>query len=181
MTQQELQGFFLKTVPFQCEVTFWLTQHYHLHNLIQIKLQIFALIAFKDCLPLWSKVGKISKNKKKKLKKKQKRQAELLERRMLEIEALEREAEKREERAKEEGEKEDNDNDNDASSVAVPPSPQQLGPSMAPGESDEDDDDEDDGEDDEEEGDLERPVRLTNHTCESREQSGAAQVMGWFY
>uniref|UniRef100_A0A674MV77 non-specific serine/threonine protein kinase n=1 Tax=Takifugu rubripes TaxID=31033 RepID=A0A674MV77_TAKRU len=112
------------------------------------------------------RVGKISKNKKKKLKKKQKRQAELLERRMLEIEALEREAEKREERAKEEGEKEDNDTD--PSSVAVPPSPQQLGPSMAPGESDEDDDDEEDGEDDEEEGgELERPVRLTNHTCES--------------
>lgn len=170
MTQQELQGFFIKAVPFQYEVTFWLTQHYHFHNLIQIRLQIFTLIAFNDCLPLWSKVGKISKNKKKKLKKKQKRQAELLERRMLEIEALEREAEKREERAKEEGEKEDNDND--PSSAAVLPSPQQLGPSMAPGESDEDDDDEEDGEDDEEEGgELERPVRLTNHTCESHEQS----------
>uniref|UniRef100_A0A674N481 non-specific serine/threonine protein kinase n=1 Tax=Takifugu rubripes TaxID=31033 RepID=A0A674N481_TAKRU len=121
------------------------------------------------------RVGKISKNKKKKLKKKQKRQAELLERRMLEIEALEREAEKREERAKEEGEKEDNDTD--PSSVAVPPSPQQLGPSMAPGESDEDDDDEEDGEDDEEEGgELERPVRLTNHTCESCEQSVRARA-----
>lgn len=48
MTQQELQGFSIKTVPFQCDRTFWLTQHYHVHNLIQIRLQIFALIAFND-------------------------------------------------------------------------------------------------------------------------------------
>uniref|UniRef100_A0A8D3C256 non-specific serine/threonine protein kinase n=1 Tax=Scophthalmus maximus TaxID=52904 RepID=A0A8D3C256_SCOMX len=104
-------------------------------------------------------VGKISKNKKKKLKKKQKRQAELLERRMLEIEALEREAEKKEERAKEGGEK---------GALEHNPSPPPIGPSMALGESDEDDDDEEDGEDEEEEaGERERPIRLTNHTCES--------------
>uniref|UniRef100_A0A8C4NVS1 non-specific serine/threonine protein kinase n=1 Tax=Dicentrarchus labrax TaxID=13489 RepID=A0A8C4NVS1_DICLA len=111
-------------------------------------------------------VGKISKNKKKKLKKKQKRQAELLERRMLEIEALEREAEKREEKAKEGGEK--GEHEHNLSSPLQPPPPQ-LGPSMALGESDEDDDDdEEDGEDEEEEGgERERPIRLTNHTCES--------------
>lgn len=100
---------------------------------------------------------------------------------MLEIEALEREAEKREERAKEEGEKEESEHD--PSSLAVPPSPQQLGPSMAPGESDEDDDEEEDGEDEEEEGgEQERPVRLTNYTCEWHEHqcSGVALLMVWF-
>lgn len=118
---------------------------------------------FASPVPL-SQVGKISKNKKKKLKKKQKRQAELLERRMLEIEALEREAEKKEERAKEEGEKEANEH-NPAS--PLPPA-LQLGPTMAVGESDEEDEDEEDGDDDEEEGgERERPIRLTNHTCES--------------
>lgn len=111
-------------------------------------------------------MGKISKNKKKKLKKKQKRQAELLERRMLEIEALEREAEKREERAKDGGEKEELERNPASPLQSLPP---QIGPSIALGESDEDDDDDDDGEDeDEEEGDRERPVRLTNHTCEWR-------------
>lgn len=110
-------------------------------------------------------MGKISKNKKKKLKKKQKRQAELLERRMLEIEALEREAEKKEERAKDGGEKGDHEH-NPSSPLLKPPQPQ-IGPSMALGESDEDDDDDEDGEDDEEEGgERERPIRLTNHTCE---------------
>ncbi|KAI9519700.1 hypothetical protein NQZ68_025838, partial [Dissostichus eleginoides] len=114
-------------------------------------------------------VGKISKNKKKKLKKKQKRQAELLERRMLEIEALEREAEKKEERSKDGGEKGEHEH-------TPRPSQPQLGPSMALGESDDDDDDEEDGEDEEEEevGERERererekdrPMRLTNHTCE---------------
>lgn len=98
---------------------------------------------------------------------------------MLEIEALEREAEKREERAKEEGDK--GENDHDLSSVVVPPSLPQLGPSMAPGESDEDDDDEEDGEDEEEEGgELERPVRLTNHTCESHAILSNLVLMGWF-
>lgn len=102
---------------------------------------------------------------------------------MLEIEALEREAEKREERAKEEGEK--GENEGDPSSPAAPPSPLQLGPSMAPGESDEDDDEEEDGEDEEEEGgERERPVRLTNHTCEWQEHqlSGVALLlpMLWF-
>lgn len=85
---------------------------------------------------------------------------------MLEIEALEREAEIREERAKESGDKGD--------AERSLPSPQQqqqqpapLGPSMALGESDDDDDDDEDGEDEEEEGgERERPVRLTNHTCE---------------
>uniref|UniRef100_A0A671YTE0 non-specific serine/threonine protein kinase n=1 Tax=Sparus aurata TaxID=8175 RepID=A0A671YTE0_SPAAU len=110
-------------------------------------------------------VGKISKNKKKKLKKKQKRQAELLERRMLEIEALEREAEKKEERAKDGGEK--GDHEHNPSSPLLKPPQLQIGPSMALGESDEDDDDDEDGEDDEEEGgERERPIRLTNHTCE---------------
>lgn len=111
-------------------------------------------------------VGKISKNKKKKLKKKQKRQAELLERRMLEIEALEREAEIREERAKEGGD--EGDSEQSLASTLKPP-PASVGPSMALGESDDDDDDDEDGEDEEEEerGERERPVRLTNHTCES--------------
>lgn len=100
---------------------------------------------------------------------------------MLEIEALEREAEKREERAKEDGEKEESVRD--PSSLAVPSLPLQLGPSMAPGESDEDDDEEEDGEDEEEEeGERERPVRLTNHTCEWHERrfSGVALLMVWF-
>lgn len=100
---------------------------------------------------------------------------------MLEIEALEREAEKREERAKEEGEKEDGERD--PSSAAVSPSPPQLGPSMAPGESDEDDDEEEDGDDEEEEGgERERPVRLTNHTCEWHEHrsGGVSLLKEWF-
>lgn len=100
---------------------------------------------------------------------------------MLEIEALEREAEKREERAKEEGEKEDGERN--PSSVAVPSSPPQLGPSMAPGESDEDDDEEEDGDDEEEEGgEQERPVRLTNHTCEWHEHrfGGVSLLKEWF-
>lgn len=85
---------------------------------------------------------------------------------MLEIEALEREAEKREEIAKEGGEK--GEHEHNLSSPLLQPSTPQLGPSMALGESDEDDDDEEDGEDEEEEGgERERPVRLTNHTCES--------------
>lgn len=99
---------------------------------------------------------------------------------MLEIEALEREAEKREERVKEEGEKEDSKRD--LSTLAVPPSPPQLGPSMAPGESDEDDEEEEDGEDEEEEGgERERPVRLTNHTCEWLEHQffGVAVPTAW--
>lgn len=112
-------------------------------------------------------MGKISKNKKKKLKKKQKRQAELLERRMLEIEALEREAEIREERAKETGDKGDAEHKLSSPLQQQPP-PAPFGPSMALGESDDDDDDEEDGEDEEEEGvERERPIRLTNHTCES--------------
>ena len=86
---------------------------------------------------------------------------------MLEIEALEREAEKREERAKEEGDKGAIEHNPPSPLQPVPP---QLGPSMAQGESDDDDDEEEDGEDEEEEaGDRERPVRLTNHTCESYE------------
>uniref|UniRef100_A0AAQ5ZV27 non-specific serine/threonine protein kinase n=1 Tax=Amphiprion ocellaris TaxID=80972 RepID=A0AAQ5ZV27_AMPOC len=118
-------------------------------------------------------VGKISKNKKKKLKKKQKRQAELLERRMLEIEALEREAEKREERAKEGGEK--GALEHNLPSTLQQPQPQ-LGPSMALGESDDDDDDEEDGEDEEEEGgERDRPIRLTNHTCESCDYESLTQ------
>lgn len=96
------------------------------------------------------------------MKKKQKRQAELLERRMLEIEALEREAEIKEEKAKDVGDK----NVAEQSS-SLQPAPPALGPSMALGESDDEEDDEEDGEDEEEEGgERERPVRLTNHTCE---------------
>lgn len=91
-------------------------------------------------------VGKISKNKKKKLKKKQKRQAELLERRMLEIEALEREAEKQ--------------RSGGASDAA-------HGPSLALADSEDDEEEDEDADEDEEaEGEKERPVRLTNHTCE---------------
>lgn len=101
---------------------------------------------------------------------------------MLEIEALEREAEKREDKDKEEGEKEESECD--PSSLVVPPSPPQLGPSMAPGESDEDDDEDDDGEDEEwEGGERERPVRLTNHTCEWHEHQfsgGSADGVGFF-
>ncbi|KAJ0069305.1 hypothetical protein NL108_003235, partial [Boleophthalmus pectinirostris] len=111
-------------------------------------------------------MGKISKNKKKKLKKKQKRQAELLERRMLEIEALEREAEKKEE--EEEEEEEGKDGEEKGSRETNRGTPEQtapaLGPSMALGESDEEDEEEEEGEEDEEEG-VERPTRLTNHTC----------------
>lgn len=84
---------------------------------------------------------------------------------MLEIEALEREAERKEERAKEGGEK--GALEHNLPSPLQPPPPQ-LGPSMALGESDDDDDEEEDGEDEEEEGgERERPIRLTNHTCES--------------
>lgn len=88
---------------------------------------------------------------------------------MLEIEALEREAEKKEERAKEGEEK--GEHEHNLSSPLLQPSPPQLGPSMALGESDEDDDDdEEEGDDEEEEGgERERPIRLTNHTCESYE------------
>lgn len=88
---------------------------------------------------------------------------------MLEIEALEREAEKKEEKAKDGGEKGALEHRDLPSPLLQlpPPPPPQLGPSMALGESDDDDDDEDDGEDEEEEaGERERPVRLTNHTCE---------------
>lgn len=85
---------------------------------------------------------------------------------MLEIEALEREAEKKEERAKDEGEK--GALEYNLPSPLQPPPP--LGPSMALGESDDEDDEEEDGEDDEEEGgERDRPIRLTNHTCESRD------------
>lgn len=83
---------------------------------------------------------------------------------MLEIEALEREAEQREERGVlDSGEKCEQKT---LSSPPLQPSQPQLGPSMAPGESDEDEDDEEeDGEEEDDEG-GERPVRLTNHTCE---------------
>lgn len=81
---------------------------------------------------------------------------------MLEIEALEREAE---ERAKEGGEKRAHEH-NLPSPLQPPPPP--PGPIMALGESDDDDEDEEDGEDEEDEGgERERPIRLTNHTCES--------------
>lgn len=85
---------------------------------------------------------------------------------MQEIEALEREAEKREERAKDGGEQEVLEH-NLPSPLQPPPRP--LGPSMALGESDEDDEEEEDGEEEEEEegGERDRPIRLTNHTCES--------------
>lgn len=94
---------------------------------------------------------------------------------MLEIEALEREAEKKEEKALDEGEKGEKEQ-NPLSSPLLQPSQPQLGPSMAPGESDEDDEDEEDGEDEEEEG-GERPVRLTNHTCESWEGFSPSLVL----
>lgn len=85
---------------------------------------------------------------------------------MLEIEALEREAEKREERARDGGEK--GEHEHNPSPPPLLASPLQLGPSMALGESDEDDEDDEDGDDEEEEGgERERPIRLTNHTCES--------------
>lgn len=94
---------------------------------------------------------------------------------MLEIEALEREAEKKEERAKEGGEK--GEHEHNLSSPMQPPPPP-LGPSMALGESDEDDDDEEDGEDEEEEGgERERPIRLTNHTCESCDPESFPRVL----
>lgn len=119
------------------------------------------------CLSLKLKVGKISKNKKKKLKKKQKRQAELLEKRMQEIEALEREAEQQEERGVLEGGEKCEWEQKASSSPPLQPSHLQLGPCMAPGESDDDDDEEEeDGEEEEEVEGGERPVRLTNHTCE---------------
>lgn len=86
---------------------------------------------------------------------------------MLEIEALEREAEQREERdVLDDGEKCEREQKT-SSSPPLQPSHPQLGPSMAPGESDDDDDEEEeDGEEEEEEEGVERPVRLTNHTCE---------------
>uniref|UniRef100_A0A673BSZ6 non-specific serine/threonine protein kinase n=1 Tax=Sphaeramia orbicularis TaxID=375764 RepID=A0A673BSZ6_9TELE len=118
-------------------------------------------------LIITTRVGKISKNKKKKLKKKQKRQAELLERRMLEIEALEREAEKREERAKDGGEKGAHEH-NPTSPLQPPPAP--LGPSMALGESDEDDEDDEDGEEEEEEGgERERPISVDCNEVDTTE------------
>ncbi|XP_057182922.1 SRSF protein kinase 3 [Triplophysa rosa] len=97
--------------------------------------------------PQLKQVGKISRNKKKKLKKKQKRQAELLERRMLEIEALEREAEKQK-----------------------APNSTHC-PALALGDSEDDEDDEEDADEvEQEEGQKERPVRLTNHTCAEAHQ-----------
>lgn len=84
---------------------------------------------------------------------------------MLEIEALEREAEQREERGVlDSGEKCAREQ---KASPPLQPSHPQLGPSMALEESDDDDDEEEeDGEEEEEDEGSERPVRLTNHTCE---------------
>lgn len=83
---------------------------------------------------------------------------------MLEIEALEREAERREEKAKEGGEKATLDRNLPSPLQPLQPPP---GHSTSLGDSDDDDDDEEDGEDEEEEEGGERPIRLTNHTCES--------------
>uniref|UniRef100_A0AAY4EDJ1 non-specific serine/threonine protein kinase n=1 Tax=Denticeps clupeoides TaxID=299321 RepID=A0AAY4EDJ1_9TELE len=109
-------------------------------------------------------VGKISKNKKKKLKKKQKRQAELLERRMLEIEELEREAERQ--KASDDSNPNlnpnTNSNANPSPNINLKPNPT-LGPAIALEDSDDDEDDEDTVD---EEGEKERPIILTNHTCE---------------
>ena len=97
---------------------------------------------------------------------------------MLEIEALEREAEKKEERAKEGGEK--GAHEHNLPSPLQPPPP---GPIMALGESDDDDEDEEDGEDEEEEGgERERPIRLTNHTCESCDpRSAVVRLISLYY
>lgn len=96
---------------------------------------------------------------------------------MLEIEALEREAERREETAKDGGEKGALEH-NLPSPLQPPPLP--LGPSMALGESDDDDEEEEDREDEEEEGgERDRPIRLTNHTCESCDPESSGGVL-WF-
>lgn len=91
---------------------------------------------------------------------------------MLEIEALEREAEQQEEIGVLEG-RETSDQEQRATSLPQrQPTHLHLGPCMAPGESDDDEDeDEEDGEEEEEVESKERPVRLTNHTCESQEGS----------